>query len=157
MNRVLDYSLCKRDTLGYKVQSEMELWWIGFAQVPLESHETLKQLSTHTNIPSSFIVEWHLSADLKALKAMFGICGGENTKYPCIYCMSCMGKDSQTLEIDIGRQPCGSMVDLTKFPRSKKIGSPILPFHLQNGHICTLQAEIRILDKILCLHLDYAY
>ena len=52
MNRVLDYSLCKRDTPSYKVQSKMDLWWIGSAQVPLESHETLKWFFSHTHIPS---------------------------------------------------------------------------------------------------------
>ena len=52
MNRTLDYSQCKRDTIGHKVQSQMELWWIGFAQIPIENHETLKWLFSHTNIPS---------------------------------------------------------------------------------------------------------
>ena len=37
------------------------------------------------------------------------------------------------------------------------IWNPILPIELKNVHICTLHAEIRILDKLLCLHLDYAY
>ena len=126
----------------------MELWWIGSVQVPLESHETLKWLFSHTNIPSiienqnlgecldvdgvgSLTIEWHLSAYLKALKAMFGICGGENTKYPCLYCMACMEKDSCTLEIAIGKQPSRNMVDLSKYPRSEKIWSPILLFHLK--------------------------
>ena len=80
----------------------MELWWIGSAQVPVESNETLKWLFSHTTIPSimqsqvageplevegigSFTVEWHLSADLKTLKSMFGMSGGANAKYPCIY------------------------------------------------------------------------
>ena len=37
------------------------------------------------------------------------------------------------------------------------IWDPILPIKLKNVHICTLHAEIRILDKLLRLHLDYAY
>ena len=53
-------------------------------------------------------------------------------------------RDYWTLEIDIGKQPSKNMVDLTKFPKSEKIWSPILPFHLQNVNICTLHAEIRI-------------
>ena len=37
------------------------------------------------------------------------------------------------------------------------IWNPILCIKLQNVHICNLHAEIRILDKLLRLHLDYAY
>ena len=93
MNRYLEYSQNKIDTLRCKVQSKMELWWIGSAQVPIESHETLKWLFSHTTIPSimqnqvvgeplevdgigSFTIEWHLSADLKMLKSMFGMRNG---------------------------------------------------------------------------------
>ena len=138
MNRVLDFSVCKRDTPSYKVESAMEIWWIGSTQVPLEIHETLKWLFSHSNIPTiienqnlgesldvdgvgSFTVEWHLSVNLKALKAMFRICGGANTKYTCLYCMASMGRYSCTLETNIGKQPSRNMVDLTKFSRSKKI------------------------------------
>ena len=175
MNRALEYSQCKRDTQGYKVQSEMELWWIGSAQVPVESHETLRWLFSHTAIPSimerqvagellqvdgvgNFTIEWHLSADLKALKSMFGMCEGANTKYPCIYCMAGgMGKADWTAEGDIGKPPSRHLVNLSDFPRTDMIWNPILPFELKNVHICTLHAEIRILDKLLRLHLDYAY
>ena len=76
--------------------------------MPIESHDTLKWLFCHTKIPSiidrqiaseqihidgmgDFIVEWHLSANLKALKSIFGVCGGVNTKYPCLYCMKSIG------------------------------------------------------------------
>ena len=102
MNKSLDYSHGKLDSPNHKTQSKMELWWIGSAQVPVESHCTLKWLfSQQTDIPfvierknageylqvngmGDFIVEWHLSANLKALKSMFGVCGGANTKYPCV-------------------------------------------------------------------------
>ena len=55
------------------------------------------------------------------------------------------------------KQPSRNMVDLSKYPRTKRKLSSILPFHLKNVHICTLHAERRILDKLLFLHLDYAY
>ena len=175
MNRALDYSQCKRDTTGHKVQSEMELWWIGSAQTPIENHETLKWLFSHTNIPSimqsqvageplvvdgvgSFTVEWHLSADLKTLKSMFGMSGGANAKHPCIYCMAGgMGQKDWTDEADVGKPPSRHLVNLSDYPRNTTIWNPILPFDLKNVHICTLHAEIRILDKLLRLHLDYAY
>lgn len=175
MNRALDYSQCKRNEKGNKVQSEMEIWWIGSAQVPLESHDILKWLFSHTTIPSimesqaageplevagvgSFTVEWHLSADLKTIKSMFGMCGGANTKYPCIYCMAGgTGDKGWTKETDIGKPPSRNLVNLSKFPITDMIWNPILPIQLKNVHICTLHAEIRILDKLLRLHLDYAY
>lgn len=175
MNRSLEYSQNRRDTPGFKVQSEMELWWIGSAQVPVESHETLRWLFSHTTIPSimerqvageplevdgvgNFTVEWHLSADLKALKSMFGMCGGANTKYPCIYCMAGgMGKADWTAESEIGKPPSRHLVNLSRYPSTEMIWNPVLPIELKNVHICTLHAEIRILDKLLRLHLDYAY
>ena len=106
----------------------------------------------------NFTVEWRLSADLKALKSMFGMCGTANTKHQCIYCMADgMGKADQIAESEIGKLPSRHLVDLSRYPRSKTIWNPILPIELKNVHICTLHAKIRILDKLLCLHLDYAY
>ena len=152
----------------------MELWWIGSTQVPIESHETLKWLFSHTTIPSimqnevagperfdgigSFTVEWHLSDELKMLKSMFGISGGANTKYPCLYCMSSgVGDKDWTNDVDIGKPPSRHLVNLSDYQNNRMIWDSILPFKLGNVHICTLHAEIIILDKLLCLHLDYAY
>ena len=174
MNRAIEYSLGSTEEPNYKVQSEMELWWLGCAHVPIENHETLKWLFSHTEIPSiiesqnagecltiedvgSFTIEWHMSADLKALKSMFGISGGPKTKYPCLYCMNSMGTPDWTDPHSIGEPPSRSSIDLRKFKSTETIWDPILSISLKNVHICTLHAEIRILDKLLRLHLDYAY
>lgn len=174
MNKALEYSQGKLTSPHYKIQSEMELWWIGSAQVPVESHHTLKWLFLKTNIPKvieeqnagehlhvenmgNFRVEWHLSADLKALKCMFGVCGGANTSYPCLYCMASTGKENWIAQNEVGASPSRHLVDLSKYPKSLNIWEPVLPIELKNVHICTLHAELRILDKLLRLHLDYAY
>lgn len=137
-------------------------------QVPIESHETLKWLYSHTNNPSiienqnpsecinvdnicSFITERNLSADLKALNSMFGISRGANTKFPCLYCTASMATKPWTLETNVRDPPSRNMEDFTKYPSNYKIWSPILPFYLINVHICTLHAEIRIFDKLLYL------
>lgn len=174
MNRSLEYSQRRRNTPGHSVQSEMELWWIGCAQVPIESYETLKWIFSHTNIPNiietqnageiinvdsigNFTIEWHMSADLKALKSMFGISGGANSKYPCLYCMASMGTKEWCNTSNVGRPPTRNNLESQKFDKKNMIWDPILPILLKNVHICTLHAEIRILDKLLRLHLDYAY
>ena len=59
--------------------------------------------------------------------------------------------------VDIGKPPSKNLVNLSDYQNNRMIWDPILPFELRNVHICTLHAEIRILDKLLRLHLDYAY
>lgn len=106
----------------------------------------------------SFTIEWHLSADLKMLKLMFGISGGANTKYPCLYCMSREIRDKDwTNDVDIEKPPSRHLVNLSNYQNNRMIWDSVLLFKLGNVHIYTLHAEIRILDKFLCLHLDYAY
>ena len=51
MNRYLEYSQNKIDTLRCKVQSKMELWWIGSTQELVESHEAPRWIFSHTTIP----------------------------------------------------------------------------------------------------------
>lgn len=152
----------------------MDLWWIGSAQVPVENHQTLKWIFSHTCIPAIiesqnagehlhvdgvgvFTVEWHMSADLKALKSMYGISGGANCRHPCLYCMDGMGSHEWCNTKFVGRPPNRHSVAPSRFKNIETIWDPILPIHLKNVHICTLHAEIRILDKLLRLHLDYAY
>ena len=120
MNQALEYSHGKLDSPIHKTQSKMELWWIGSSQVPIKSHCTLKWLFSQTDIPSiierqnageqlhvdgmgNFIVEWNLSADLKALTSIFGVCGGANTKYPCLYCMASSGTRGWLEENQVGK------------------------------------------------------
>ncbi|KAH7424245.1 hypothetical protein KP509_12G097000 [Ceratopteris richardii] len=152
----------------------MELWWVGCAQVPSESHKTLKWLFSQTNIPNviqghhvgellnvkdygNFQVEWHLSGDLKTLKCMFGISGGANSKYPCLYCMQSPGTNGWMARAEGEEAPSRQNVILRNYSSSSMIWDPIRPIALTNVHICTLHAELRIIDKLVRLQLDYAY
>ena len=75
-----------------------------------------------------------------------------------VFCMARgMGKEDWIAEGKIRKPPSRHLVNLSDYPSNYMIWSPILPIELQNVHICTLHAEIRILDKLLRLHLDYAY
>ena len=57
----------------------------------------------------------------------------------------------------MGKAPSRENVNIVDYPSSQMIWDPILPIKLKNVHICTLHAEIKILDKLLRLHLDYPY
>ena len=74
---------------NFSVQSKYNTWWLGAFKVDKESHEVLKWVFNQTNIPNiiefqskgqrlmvegvgDFIVEWHLAADLKTIKCLFG-------------------------------------------------------------------------------------
>ena len=152
----------------------MEPWQIGFAQVPLESPETLKWLFSHTNISNiiesqilgeslivegvaNFTIEWHMSANLKALKSMYGLSEGTNTKYPCLYCMASMGTKECSDTQSIKRIPTRNTIDLSKFKNIEMIWDSVLPIDPKTVHICALHARVRIVDKLLRLHSNYAY
>ena len=98
-----------------------------------------------------------MSANLKAPKSMFGICGGANTRYPCRYCMASMGTNKWSNTSSIGRPLTRISLDLTNFKSTKMLWDPILLNKLQNIHTCMLHVEIRILNKLICLQLDYTY
>lgn len=90
-------------------------------------------------------VEWHLAGDLKSLKCMFGCKQGANAEYTCIYCT--FKKNSQ------GSIQKGAPNRDKKDPN----WSPILPIFLERVHFCTLHSEIRMLDKLLHLHVTFAW
>lgn len=175
--------------------------------LPNESHQTLSWIFEHLEIPmliasqsagellqvpniGTFSVEWHLSADLKALDCMFGVAGGANARHPCLYCMESPAKvDGWSGNSINGYRPPTrdkkKLVQSTLNPPSPprkgqrkraKISveqpiepgavewvledpnwKPILLIPLERVHVCTLHAEIRILDKLLRMHIDYAY
>ena len=74
---------------NFSVQSEYNTWWLGAFKVDKESHEVLKWVFNQTDIPNiiecqskgqilyvvgvgDFVVEWHIAADLKTPKCLFG-------------------------------------------------------------------------------------
>lgn len=97
------------------------------------------------NIPGigTFNIEWHLAGDLKTLKCMFNVSHGANSKHPCLYCMK-TAKD-MTRSTGISRD------------REDPNWKPVLPIPLRNVHICTLHAEVRIIEKIIYLHILFAW
>ena len=103
MNRALDPDIQKNDKRYFLVQSEQEIWLVGCFQVEKESYDILQWVFQQTRFPDvitaqsngeqlevpgygSFPVEWHLSADMKTIKCMYGLQHGPLCKMNCIYC-----------------------------------------------------------------------
>ena len=103
MNRALDPEIQMTSDRYFSVQSEQEIWPVACFQVEKESHEVLDWVFRKTKFPDvisaqssgqklvvpgigSFSVEWHLSADMKTIKCMYGLKHGPSSKMNCIYC-----------------------------------------------------------------------
>jgi len=103
MNRALDSNITKDSEAYFSLQSERELFPIGCFQLPKENFEILSAVFTKTHIPTiikaqeegqllhvegigDFKVNWHLSCDMKTIKALYGLGNGACAKYCCIYC-----------------------------------------------------------------------
>lgn len=132
-----------------------------------------------------FNIEWHLGGDLKTLKCMLGCKTGANTIFSCIYCchsktavdsrvkgkQPSKGKSQKQVGakkaiIFDAEQRKGSKVwhngilscDQSKPPsrdQEDNAWNPILDIPLCQVHVCTLHARLRILDKLLMLHINY--
>lgn len=134
----------------------------------------------------SFSIEWHLGGDLKTLKCMLGCKMGANTLFSCVYCchsktpMEARAKGKQPSKGKIQKQAGAkhAIVDTAKLKGSKvwqngilscdqsrppsqdqedNVWNPILAIPLCQVHLCTLHARLRILDKLLMLHINYAW
>lgn len=187
MNRALNPEIQKDDDRYFSVQLEQEIWPIGCFQVEKESHEILHWVFQQTQflevikaqsegqlleVPDrgSFAVEWHMSADMKTIKCMYGLQHGPSCKMTCIYCEQkheklatltqaaadrhyvTRGKGSWQGGLfapNIRAAPC----EIDMHPRWK----PILPIPLSRTHICTLHAQVRIVEKILHLHFMFVW
>ena len=134
----------------------------------------------HVDGVGSLNVEWHLARDLKTLECMLGYILRANTLFPCIY--SCNIKvDPNARPKQKGSQRAngkkakdnnqtGSKSSMQWFagimscnqstpPNRDKHGEnwkPVLPIALERVHLCTLHARLRILDKLLKLHINSA-
>ena len=105
-----------------------------------------------------FIVEWHLAADLKTLKCLFGCDQGPNTKFPCLYCLKKKEKqkNANSYRWEGGPLACRCNVEPNRDKDDSK-WAPILKIPLSHVHICTLHVEMRILDKLIHMHICYAW
>jgi len=102
MNCALDNKINTKSKEYFSVQSEREIWPVATFQIPRETNEILSWIFNLTKIPTvikaqgqgqllevlsvgSFIVEWHLVANMKTIKAMYGLKQGPNSPQSCIY------------------------------------------------------------------------
>jgi len=94
MNRALDVAINKDSEEYFSVQAEREIWPIGCFQIPKENFEILSAVFKKNQIPSiiqsqndgrklvvdgvgEFQIQWHLSGDMKTIKALYGLGNGQ--------------------------------------------------------------------------------
>ena len=182
MNRALNTDIDPNSEEYFSVQSELEIWPIASFQVPRETHQILSWVFSQTKIPSlikaqgarqllevlergAFNVEWHLGADMKTIKCVYGLNMGANCLHSCIYCLQERKKTvvstlAQAVSASIS-QKCSWHDGLF----SKKVSAepltgvatlsrwkPIFDIPLDRVHICTLHAFNRMVEKIVHLH-----
>lgn len=94
----------------------------------------------------TFQILWHLAGDLKTLKCMYNVSHGANTKHPCLYCMK------NCKDLNLTRSRVGPTRD-----REDPNFRPVLAIPLTNVHICTLHAEVRIIEKLIFNHILYVW
>lgn len=181
MNRALNGNLDPKSEEYFSVQSEREIWPIASFQVPRETHEILSWVFSQTKIPAlvkaqgegqllevpgigSFAVEWHLAADLKTIKCMYGLKMGANGQ-SCVYCNQDRVKPVVGTTIQASAAMNSRKCSWHDGLFSKKISAkpltrkstsgrwkPILDIPMDRVHFCTLHAFNRIIEKIVHLH-----
>ena len=187
MNRALDTNIQVDRERYFSVQSEQEIWPVATFQVEKESYDVLSWIFGKSNIPAviaaqssgekltvpevgEFQVEWHLAADMKTIKCMYGLQSGPSCTMNCIYCdqkriKPTVGTASQAnaaiksrgkanwvgglFSSSVPEEPC----DMTTSTRWR----PILPIPLSRVHICTLHALVRLTEKIVHMHIIYVW
>lgn len=178
MNRALDRNINPKSESYFSVQSEREIWTIASFQVPRESHEILSWVFNKTKIPAlikaqgegqllqvpdvgKFAVEWHLAADMKTIKCMYGLSMGANSLHSCVYCCQERARPILGTTTDLNSRKCTWHEGLFS---KKVVGKPllgdatlgqwrpILDIPLDRVHICTLHAFNRIIEKIIHMH-----
>jgi len=187
MNRALDESLTVDSDRYFSVQSEREIWPIGCFQVPKENFEILHAIFNLTKIPTTmqaqesgqvlkvdgvgeFTVQWHLAADMKTIKALYGLQSGPNATFCCIYCNQDKNKKSvltakEAETVADKRHPTwtgGLFTDSipanpVQLGEEQSHWRPILPVPLDRVHICTMHALNRICEKLLHMHFQFVW
>jgi len=187
MNRALNPAIKPNSAQYFSVQSEREIWPIASFQVAKESHQVLDWVFKQTKIPSlieaqedgkklevpgvgEFKVQWHMAADMKTLKCMYGLQHGANSRFCCIYCLQERSKPIVTT-VAVARDMLtkrGSSWDGGLFSRnhhskpitgSRSVGrwKPVLKIPIDRVHICTLHAMNRMVEKILHFHFIFLW
>jgi hypothetical protein len=187
MNRALDPDIQNDHEKYFSVQSEQEIWPVANFQVEKESYDVLSWVFAQTKFPAvitaqsngqklqvprvgEFLVEWHLAADMKTIKCMYGLQTGPTSAMNCIYCEQkrikpTVGTASQAnvairargkakwvgglFATNVAEEP----FDMNASARWK----PILPIPLSRVHICTLHAQVRLAEKILHMHIMFVW
>ena len=187
MNRALDSSIHPKSQKYFSVQSEREIWPIAAFQIPRETHEILKVVFNSTNIPAmikaqmagqllyvegvgSFPVEWHLAADMKSIKSLYGLGQGPNSPQCCIFCNQTRIKPIVVTTAHAkaamkNQKYCwndGLFSDtLAAEPVSGEAccsrWKPIFDIPLRNVHICVLHALNRIIEKMVHMHFMHVW
>jgi hypothetical protein len=156
-------------------------------QVEKESYEVLSWVFNQTHIPAlikaqesgqpllvpgvgEFQVEWHMSADMKSVKCMYGLSHGANAKHCCMYCLqkrvkpmvgniaeaeALFSKRSQSWDgglfsTNIASKPVTGAAAAARW-------KPVLPIPMDRVHMCTLHAFNRICEKIVHLHFQFIW
>ena len=122
-------------------------------------------------------VEWHLGGDLKIIKCILGCKQGASSLLPCPYCIrgykeSTRGstsskksvKESHTsrsMDEDAREWMCSVLkcpvMEVPNRSTKDKTWHPIINVLFTNVHFCTLHAFMRIFDRLLKLHIDFAF
>ena len=124
----------------------------------------------HVDVVGDFNVEWHMRADMKTIKAMYGLKNGRGCEMHCIYC------EQKQIKVTMG---IATEARATIKARSKNtwegglsMGSTseepcdiemhgrwwsILPTPLLRVHICTLHAQVRLTEKFLHMYIMYVW
>jgi hypothetical protein len=187
MNRALNDDIQVGSPEYFAVQSEREIWPIGCFQVQKESHEVLSWVFSQTMIPGlienqnngqllcvpgvgDFKVEWHLAADMKTIKCMYGLSHGACSTYNCIYCSQervklVVGTEAQALTAFAKKSSgWGGGLFCSKIPAKPVIGAashgrwkPVLPIPMDRVHMCTFHAFNRIVEKLVLLHFQFIW
>lgn len=103
MNRALDAKIQVDHERYFSIQSEQEIWPVAMFQVEKVSYDVLSWIFGKSNLPAviaaksdgqrlhvpgvgEFDVEWHVTADMKTIKCMYGLQSGPACVMNCIYC-----------------------------------------------------------------------
>ena len=170
-------------TLSKETHATLD-WYLHQTSIPSTIENQSQGQTLHVTGVGSFEAEWHLAGDLKTLKCMFGCKLGATTRFPCIYCLHSRVEPVDVKKESKGRKRTGRPTrggDETpqnhdqaatewyqgilscdrRSPPNRDINdsewAPILAIPLTRVHICTLHARLRILDKLLKLHINYAW
>jgi hypothetical protein len=185
-NRALNCLVDPNSEKKFLVQVEREISPIPSFQVPRKNHQTLQWVFSRTSIPSlmkaqeagqllhvpdvgDFRVEWHLAANIKCIKCMYGLYVGANSPYSCIHCMQKQKRLAVTTSAETNalfKSNAFSWDDglfsrsiATKPVQGVEVAyqwNEILLIPMDRVHICTLHAFNCIVEKIVQVHFIHA-